>query len=123
MCVLDSGGRGGGDPTGAAVTAAGLALASGGIPMLDLLVGASSDELPAKGNSQGAAGSLTVGYLPHLEQMELLHFDGGLLSVSDAEAAIERLVEECGRDGGRARDCLLREAVAAGEGKKTTQKK
>ena len=108
VTVLDPGVRGGGEATGAAVTAAGLALASGGIPMLDLLVGASS-------SSGDGGSSLVVGYLPHLEQVQLLHMDGGLRTAAEAAAATERLLEECVADGVRVRECLLKEAAAKEE--------
>ncbi len=85
-----------------AVTAAGLALVDGGVPMLDLIIGAEAEAAQATDN-------LTVGYLPNLEQLESIHFDGGLMTAEDASLRLDALAEECRRAQADIRNCLASE--------------
>ena len=112
LCVLEE--EDGEDSTALCVTAAGLALVSAGIPMLDLLVGASSEA--------GSEGALTVGYLPNLEQLELLHFDGGFLTAEEAsEALAAAAAGPCRAAQAGVRECLVREVADREERRRRKQ--
>ena len=96
VCVLEEGKEGPEAAAATSVTAAGLALASGGVPMLDLLVGASSE-------------GLTVGCLPALEQVECLQLDG-LATPEEVQSRLESLAHQCRADRVDVQKCLLKRA-------------